>query len=470
MNISKIAKLNAYGPYEHGIWNFNPELANTNFESKQYLFFERSLELYRTLESFFEKNFSQAELTELSVLDIGCYDGWIITKLSKKFGFRRAVGIEPRKKNISKGRFARDYYEIESDVEFIQSDIDDAGSVVGIEQFDVVICLGTLHHVVSTPLAVHKLKALTRRYLVIDTMVIPSLVRDSRLVLDKLNLKDIAYRNRKNIWGIAGYKFESPYFDGSTAKDRIVSIPDANLLEMVFEDLNLEIIDDFNPEKASYASHKQKLRGVLEKTYLLRINENMNSGTSESDSAEAYESIFLFTKTDAKILTWWLKSLKNQSENFTLELEWLHQIQSKPTYKRETLRSFIKFQYSRKPASKFWQRIIKSLSVSQDELEILLNISRSPIDKLRFELLKLSMSSGENIEDKQLVLFSRIFESPHSDWRTFYRSLYFATTFTELGAISGRDELEQLLIESNPEFPLEKIRISSRNFIGISDK
>ncbi len=470
MNISKITKLNAYGPYEHGIWNFKPEITNSNFESTQYLFFERSLELYRTLESFFEKSFSKEEIAELSVLDIGCYDGWIIAKLSEKFGFRRAVGIEPRKKNISKGRVARDYYEIKCDVEFIQSDIDNAASVVGIEQFDVVICLGTLHHVVSTPLAVRKLKALTRQYLVIDTMVIPSLVKDSRLILDKLNLKDIVYRNRKIIWGIAGYKFESPYFDGSTAKDRIVSIPDANLLEMVFEDLNLEIIDDSNLDKTSYASHKQKLRGVLEKTYLLRIHENVNVEPSESDSAEAYESIFLFTKTNPKILTWWLKSLQNQSENFTLELQLLHNIQNKTSFKSETLKSFIKFQYSKKPTSKFWQKVIKGLSVSQNELEILLNISRSPIDKLRFEVLKLLILSGENIKDKPFDLLTRILESQHSDWRTFYRSLYFATTLTDFGANSRRNELEQLLIESNPEFPLEKIRNSPRNFIGFSDK
>ena len=61
-------------------------------------------------------------------------------------------------------------------------------------------------------------------------------------------------------------------------------------------------------------------------------------------------------------------------------------------------------------------------------MEILLNISRSPIDKIRFELLKHLILLGEGHKDEQMVLLNSILESPYSDWRTFYRSLYLATS------------------------------------------
>ena len=42
----------------------------------------------------------------MKILDVGCNDGWILHQLSD-LPFKKLVGIEPRKKNIEKGKLAR---------------------------------------------------------------------------------------------------------------------------------------------------------------------------------------------------------------------------------------------------------------------------------------------------------------------------------------------------------------------------
>ena len=39
----------------------------------------------------------------MSIIDVGCYDGWILHQLSN-LPFNQMVGIEPREKNIIKGK------------------------------------------------------------------------------------------------------------------------------------------------------------------------------------------------------------------------------------------------------------------------------------------------------------------------------------------------------------------------------
>lgn len=465
MKISPLASLNAYGPYEHGIWDFHADKPSVDFKSSQYLFFERSLELFRILERFFADTFTEDELTNLSVLDIGCYDGWIISKLDEKFNFGRAVGIEPRAKNIAKGNYARKFYELDCKVEFLESDIDGASGLVGNSAFDVVICLGTLHHVVSTPLAIRKLKELTKDYLLLDTMVIPSLRRDSKAVLDKLNLKDIVYRDRNLVWGIAGYKFESPYFDGSTAKDRIVSIPDSNLLEMVFEDLNLDIVKDFNPEQVSYNQKKQKLRGVLEKTYLLKKTTSQTFAEQIKRKSEVYERIFLYTTTSPQILLWWLEELTKSEKLLSEEFRIVRRMTAHHSRSiHNKIADYIKFRFSKNPTSKLWTKLADLLSLSSSQKEVLLNISRSPLDKTRFEILKQLIISADGSREDFENLIEAILNSKVSDWRSFYRTAYFAACLAQADESSNLNELKALLQASNSEFPLPLVEDLAGNF------
>ena len=97
--------LNAHGPYDHGIWKRSKKNKNIN------LFHKRSEYLLKKISENLLKTFSKNELKNKTILDIGCYDGWIIYNLNKEFNFKKIVGIEPREKNIQKGIIARKFYE-----------------------------------------------------------------------------------------------------------------------------------------------------------------------------------------------------------------------------------------------------------------------------------------------------------------------------------------------------------------------
>ena len=92
----------------------------------------------------------------MTILDVGGYDGWILVQLQRELNFKLAVCVEPRSKNIKKGEFARKYYGIETDVKFIQGELDSLDQILN-NQFDLVLCLGVLHHIDSTPKAIQSL-------------------------------------------------------------------------------------------------------------------------------------------------------------------------------------------------------------------------------------------------------------------------------------------------------------------------
>ena len=82
------------------------------------LFFQRSIELVEHISNSLQNNFTHKELRSKTICDIGCYDGWILNMLNEKFKFKKAVGIEPRAKNINKGIYARSFYNVKTDVRF----------------------------------------------------------------------------------------------------------------------------------------------------------------------------------------------------------------------------------------------------------------------------------------------------------------------------------------------------------------
>ena len=115
----KIRYLNAYGPYEHGIWNSENGSQDTNLQlAGSMLFFQRSIELVEQISNSLLDNFTHKELRSKTICDIGCYDGWILHMLNEKFKFKKAVGIEPRAKNINKVIYARSFYNVKTDVRF----------------------------------------------------------------------------------------------------------------------------------------------------------------------------------------------------------------------------------------------------------------------------------------------------------------------------------------------------------------
>ena len=450
--LHELRLLNAHGPYEHGIWskdNFTEE--SLRDKAGTLLFFSRSFDLVERISSELHENYTMEELSSMTILDIGCYDAWILHQLQLKFNFKRAVGVEPREKNIQKGKFARKYYGIESEIEILQGTIDTAERVLSGEVFDIVLCLGTLHHVESTPTSVAKLAALSRELLIIDSMVIEKPNRDSRKILHLLNLKDIVYLGSEPDWAIAAFKFESPYLDGSTADANIVNVPEERLIRMALQMSSFNVISISAPEKSFYKKGFQQLRGVKE-SFLVARKEQKGIQKDKiwwSEKARLHEQINLYEAIDLNVLEMWFKKL-HLSQEF-MEIKAVSKLQNKGF----RVRSRLLFFFSLNPVGFIQKIIISKLKVSDAQREILTNISRNPLDKIRLEAGKTLFRNKEF--KSALIELAKILDRDGADWRSFYRASY----LSQLAAIRIDDiELhhyfENLLRIANPEWPISR--------------
>ncbi len=446
----KIRYLNAYGPYEHGIWNSENGSQDTNLQlAGSMLFFSRSIELVEQISNSLLSNFTHKELRNKTICDIGCYDGWILHMLNEKFKFKKAVGIEPRTKNISKGIYARFFYNVKTGVEFKIGTIESAQKLFGKDTFDIVLNLGTLHHVSSTPDSVNSLTKLTKDILIIDSMVIPKPERDKKKILKYLNLKDLVYFNEKKSWAVAAYKFESPYFDGSTAETKIVNVPEERLIHMALMASGFEVLSSASPEEKHYSSKKQKLRGVKEALIVSRRIFGTVSNMNWEDKIYEHEFMHITEKIDPLIIVKWL--LKNDLEIEAKQISsYLHRYPLKNLFRVNVL-----FLFSKSPMNRVLGLIVKRIEKSSSSLEILSNISRAPIDKIYLELGKFYLS--RKMFDKSSTYLDSIIDRPGADWRSFYRACFLLSYIKkkQKNSAHARQYIELLMI-SNPNFPMLK--------------
>ena len=161
---NQIEELNANGPYSMAVWH-SGDVSVGNEEGLE----GRSKYFMKLIRESILKNFSVDELKEFSILDIGCNDGWVLHQLSD-LPFKKMVGIEPREKNIDKGRKVREILKLKNSVEYRVGDIE---SLEG-EVFDIVICAGVLYHVESIPLALRKVRESCSKMVFIESRCISS--------------------------------------------------------------------------------------------------------------------------------------------------------------------------------------------------------------------------------------------------------------------------------------------------------
>src|ERR1700728_4291856 len=135
----EIEQLNAYGPYNHAVWQGRGIVL-----SHEESIAGRANFMVGKIRQVLTASFTPTQMAQLTIADVGCYDGWIIDQL-RDLPFKKFVGFEPRNRNIEKGNVARSLLGIEGRAEFRTASID----ALGQEQFDIVICLGVLHHLES---------------------------------------------------------------------------------------------------------------------------------------------------------------------------------------------------------------------------------------------------------------------------------------------------------------------------------
>ena len=220
-----IELINVHGPYDHSVWR----AGKTVITSEQALT-GRAEFLAKTVQDMILERTDRNSIPSQSLLDVGCYDGWLIEQGLAELPFRRVVGVDPRAKNLEKGRQVREILNLPTRAEYRCAGVDSLDS----EEFDVVVCTGLLHHLESVGGALRSLRAVTRGMLCLETLVLPSSHITPALIRD-LELKDVVYRARELECGITGQKYESSYYDGSAEALGVVSVPSLDSVRMYLQ-------------------------------------------------------------------------------------------------------------------------------------------------------------------------------------------------------------------------------------------
>ena len=434
--------LNAHGPYDHGLWD--PLASGRTAHHKLSKF------LVETISAEIKSKYSKSQLTDMSILDVGGYDGWILVQIQSEFNFKRAVCVEPRLKNIQKGEFARKYYGVQTSVNFLCGELDSLNQVLN-NKFDFVLFLNVLHHVDSTPRAVKSITNFCRNTAFISSAIIERPKKSGNKLKKLMNLKDISYLNSPHDFATAGFKFESSYFDGSTTGSTIVNLPEKKLIEMSLVANGFEAKKSFSSLDSKNTSFFTKSHGELW-AFVVATKSTSSTGPEEKclgDKIE-YESQFLFTHLNVEIIDSWLLYLSSIGHDLTGH-------ENRKALTPITIGSRLIFAASRRPRNIFSKIVLSKSNLNSSEKAILQNISKAPLFKSGFELAKHHLKRGQLTEAKTLL--KDLTSKPYCDWRIFYRSCYFLMVIAQIqnDPISF-NQWKHLLDIANPHFPITAIK------------
>lgn len=386
-----IELVNSYGPFNHSPWEGNGVRV-----SHEEVLEGRAAFLARAIRRIIKTNFTDAELKKMTITDVGCYDGWILHQLSD-LPFKKMVGIEPRRKNVIKGEGIRKLLGIKTRVKFEIGDVE----ALGKEKFDIVLCIGTFHHLESIASAMKNLTAVTKKMLVVDTICLPSKYLTEELAKD-LELKDLIYQIKPKQFGLVGEKYESAYYDGSTSRTTIVNIPAIESLIMHFDILGYKPIKITAGPEAFHRAMKKNKR-PFEEILLYGVKGKM-------------------TKKD--IIAQYSKKYEYGLVHDILNRDLVHALYSRYVRGKKV-----------SPSSPAGRAVIQHINSSVGEvavlkhyfkkpieLEIVKNMRFNPKDKISFEYAKI-LYSEKKYQEAVSVLHS-ITETLNTDWRMVYRSFY----------------------------------------------
>lgn len=418
---------NAYGPYAHGTW-VSQELSVGNEEALS----GRGAFLVSHIRSAILERFTIEQIRGMTLVDVGCYDGWLICQL-EDLPFARMIGIEPRKKNLDKGRVIRQLLGIKTRCEFRQGSIENLEEVMEGEKADIVVCAGLFHHLASTAEGVAALHAICGKFLFLETICFPVGFEDERL-RRALELKDIPYFFGSRAFGVTGHKLESGYYDGSATQMSVVSLPSIDALKMFLD-------------VGGFAAIKVE---VDPETYSQAVAGGDRSFSSVCMSAAPREG--------AIDVTAWIENYEGGLVRTLLPLE-----VAETLYRMYCLGEQVEEVFG-------LQKLAAALiSASGDELEsarsalldkvadvylfeILKNLRYAPHDKIALEYGKCLVAKGEYEAGEKVLL--RVTRRMNADWRAVYRAFcVMAWSARARGEALASKRYEELCRIANPQYP-----------------
>ena len=160
-------------------------------------------------------------------------------------------------------------------------------------------------------------------------------------------------------------------------------------------------------------------------------------------------------KIDPRIIVKWLLKMDLRKEAEQLN-SYLQNYSLKNLFRVKVL-----FLFSKSPTNVVLRFIVNRVEKSSSSLEILSNLSRAPVDKINLELGKFYLS--RKMFDISSSFFHSIIDRPGADWRSFYRACYLLSCIKEKQKNSTQArEYFELLVISNPNFPINRLKASNR--------
>jgi 2-polyprenyl-3-methyl-5-hydroxy-6-metoxy-1,4-benzoquinol methylase len=120
------------------------------------------------------------DLASSTILDLGCNSGYFSLDLAAR-GARQVDGLDPRAENIARAQFVQEHYQ-PANTSF---GVGDADTPAPGAQWDVVLNLGVLYHVLDPFHLMRRTYELCRRFAIVDTVVHREPVSAFFLVGDK---------------------------------------------------------------------------------------------------------------------------------------------------------------------------------------------------------------------------------------------------------------------------------------------
>jgi 2-polyprenyl-3-methyl-5-hydroxy-6-metoxy-1,4-benzoquinol methylase len=450
MNENDIEYINALAPFDHGIWQGSSSSGRNISVGEGSLFSERATWLVDKIISYLTNNFSEQDLEGMSVLEVGSYDGWVLTQICKKIKFSKVLGVEARMKNIRKGEVGRHLANIHTQARFIKGNVSDLNSLLQNQTFDIVICLGMLHHVSSTFDTISMLCDKALKMVIIDSMIIPELESDKEIIEPYVNTKDIVYYGEKKTWTVGAFKLESPYGDGSRPNFGIVNVPSACLIEMSLSSCGFGRLIKLGSELDFYNESKQNLRGVKELLLVGQRDVGRESLDGQwREKIQNSENIFChYTLPEELILAMSKVFLDFKELNILQQVELVT-----GENHNQDIENLVSAVISSGLTENLKIRLLENIDgIEAVHFDILAVIFRSPFEKIIFEISKFFLK-------KQLPLLTiqylqLVVSRPGCDWWVFYRSCYILRqAFQAVDDKVQSQHYQDLLSLSNENFP-----------------
>lgn len=413
----KNIEINSCGPFVHSYY----EIDGSNFtqagplQGRAKSLIQMSMEILERITSTKAKN--------LRILDVGCYDGFILNKLWHA-GYKNLVGLEPRLGNIERGLAVRTALGLQDGACHYHGTLGDKSNFQSEEPFDVVLCFGVIHHINDILGFISQLRGVLKPggTLILETLTLNDKFSSPELS-EALEPKDIVYRGDETKTSLIGVKLESNYYPGSTTSSGTVQIPARQALLWFLEQSN------FNVESANDGWEENLYDSSLKVSHRRNLKSTVIEATAISNKNNESNQNQKFVQAE-QVLTWGV-----------LEEQIL----------RELSTCIAKFPnpYDQELAQELYKI---SLGRDSDQQEIIKSMIHAPVVKLKFEEAKRTLLLGNLIES--ISSFKTLITSLNNDWRTTYRSFYILSSIDS----QNLEYWLPLAKRCNPEFPLEYLK------------